>query len=243
MGHRRDHVDRRLRQRVARGAALARSNWASTSSTPRWCTAMGTARNWSAGWSTKRRERSISQPRFRRRTGSGPRRRASGSKRHFRATTSCVARKRACRISASSASTCCSFTSGIRSGLDRDEWRRAFEDLKTQGKVRAFGISINNHQPDSALGIIETGLIDAVQVIYNIFDQSPERNLFPACIKHNIGVLARVPLDEGALDRAYHRRHRFPGRRFPQSSISAATERSRWPSAWPRWFATWSWKT
>jgi len=81
----------------------------------------------------------------------------------------------------------------------RDEWKRAFEDLKTQGKVRAFGISINNHQPDSALGIIETGLIDTVQVIYNIFDQSPERNLFPACIRHNIGVLARVPLDEGAL--------------------------------------------
>ena len=82
---------------------------------------------------------------------------------------------------------------------DREEWRRAFEDLKTQGKVRAFGVSINNHEPDSALGIIETGLIDAVQVIYNIFDQSPERHLFPACIRHNIGVLARVPLDEGAL--------------------------------------------
>jgi aryl-alcohol dehydrogenase-like predicted oxidoreductase len=81
----------------------------------------------------------------------------------------------------------------------RDEWKRAFEDLKSQGKVRSFGVSINNHQPDSALGIIETGLIDAVQVIYNIFDQSPERNLFPACLKHNIGVLARVPLDEGAL--------------------------------------------
>jgi len=81
----------------------------------------------------------------------------------------------------------------------REEWRRAFEDLKTQGKVRAFGVSLNNHEPDSALGIIETGLIDTVQVIYNIFDQSPERNLFPACIKHNIGVLARVPLDEGAL--------------------------------------------
>jgi aryl-alcohol dehydrogenase-like predicted oxidoreductase len=81
----------------------------------------------------------------------------------------------------------------------RDEWKCAFEDLKTQGKVRAVGISINNHDPDSALGIIETGLIDVVQVIYNIFDQSPERNLFPACIKHNVGVLARVPLDEGAL--------------------------------------------
>jgi aryl-alcohol dehydrogenase-like predicted oxidoreductase len=83
--------------------------------------------------------------------------------------------------------------------LDRDEWRRAFEDLKSSGKVRAVGVSINDHQPDSALGIIETGLIDTVQVIYNIFDQTPERNLFPACIRNKIGVLARVPFDEGAL--------------------------------------------
>jgi aryl-alcohol dehydrogenase-like predicted oxidoreductase len=83
--------------------------------------------------------------------------------------------------------------------LGRDEFPRAIEDLKAQGKVRAFGISINDHQPDTALGIIETGLIDTVQVIYNIFDQSPERELFPACIRHNIGVLARVPFDEGSL--------------------------------------------
>jgi aryl-alcohol dehydrogenase-like predicted oxidoreductase len=80
-----------------------------------------------------------------------------------------------------------------------DEWRRAIEDLKKSGKVRAFGISINDHQPDSALEIIKTGLIDTVQVIYNIFDQSPEENLFPLCQRENIGVLARVPLDEGAL--------------------------------------------
>jgi len=82
---------------------------------------------------------------------------------------------------------------------DREEWRRAFEDLKSQGKVRAFGISINNHQPDTALGIIATGLIDSVQVIYNIFDRSPEENLFPECVRNHIGVIVRVPLDEGAL--------------------------------------------
>ncbi|MEO8027983.1 MAG: aldo/keto reductase [Bryobacteraceae bacterium] len=80
-----------------------------------------------------------------------------------------------------------------------DEWRRAIEDLKKAGKVRHFGISINDHQPDSALEAIRTGLIDTVQVIYNIFDQTPEVTLFPLCIEHNIGVLARVPLDEGAL--------------------------------------------
>jgi aryl-alcohol dehydrogenase-like predicted oxidoreductase len=83
--------------------------------------------------------------------------------------------------------------------LDHDDWRRAFADLKSSGKVRAVGISINDHQPDTALGIIETGLIDTVQVIYNIFDQTPEAQLFPACLRHGVGVLARVPFDEGSL--------------------------------------------
>jgi len=83
--------------------------------------------------------------------------------------------------------------------IGRDAWRRAFETLKASGKVRYVGISINDYQPDSAIGIIETGLIDTVQVIYNIFDQTPERALFPACLQHNIGVLARVPFDEGSL--------------------------------------------
>jgi aryl-alcohol dehydrogenase-like predicted oxidoreductase len=83
--------------------------------------------------------------------------------------------------------------------VGREEWRKAFEVLKSSGKVRAVGVSINDHQPDSGIGIIETGLIDSVQVIYNIFDQTPEANLFPACIKHNIGVIARVPFDEGSL--------------------------------------------
>ena len=83
--------------------------------------------------------------------------------------------------------------------IGRDEWRRGFEDLQRSGKVKAVGVSINDHQPDSALELIETGLIDTVQVIYNIFDQSPGRNLFPLCQKRNIGVLARVPLDEGSL--------------------------------------------
>lgn len=83
--------------------------------------------------------------------------------------------------------------------VERDDWKRAIEDLKASGKVRYFGISINDHQPDSAISAIETGLIDTVQVIYNVFDQSPERALFPICQQKNIGVIARVPLDEGAL--------------------------------------------
>ena len=83
--------------------------------------------------------------------------------------------------------------------LSSDTWKRAFEELKKQGKARFVGVSINDHQPDSALELIRTGLIDTVQVIYNIFDQTPEEKLFPLCLERNIGVLARVPLDEGAL--------------------------------------------
>jgi aryl-alcohol dehydrogenase-like predicted oxidoreductase len=83
--------------------------------------------------------------------------------------------------------------------INDSDWRRAFDDLKHSGKVRAVGISINDHQPDSALEIVRTGLIDTVQVIYNVFDQTPARNLFPLCQSANVGVLARVPLDEGAL--------------------------------------------
>jgi len=79
------------------------------------------------------------------------------------------------------------------------EWRRAIEDLKRSGKVRYFGISISEHEPDTALEALRTGSIQAVQVIYNIFDQTPEQQLFPLCQKLNIGVLARVPLDEGGL--------------------------------------------
>jgi|SRR5271157_3369334 len=83
--------------------------------------------------------------------------------------------------------------------LDRDDWRRAFQDLKRSGKVQAVGISVTEHEPDTVLDALRTGLIDAVQVIYNIFDQAPERALFPLCIERNVGVLARVPLDEGGL--------------------------------------------
>lgn len=82
---------------------------------------------------------------------------------------------------------------------DRDEWKRAFEDLKKSGKAKAVGVSLNAGDPDSGLALIRTGMCDSVQVVYNIFDQSPNANLLPLCKELNVGVLARVPLDEGAL--------------------------------------------
>lgn len=80
-----------------------------------------------------------------------------------------------------------------------DDWKKAVEKLKADGKVKHFGISVNRWEPDNVLMTLRTGLIDSVQVIYNIFDQNPEDNLFPLCRELNIGVIARVPFDEGTL--------------------------------------------
>lgn len=79
------------------------------------------------------------------------------------------------------------------------DWLAGIEKLKQQGKIRHFGISLGEHTPDNGIRAVETGLVDTVQVIYNIFDQSPEDRLFPLCQKHQVGVLARVPFDEGGL--------------------------------------------
>ena len=91
-----------------------------------------------------------------------------------------------------------------------EEWHSAFEKLKRDGKVWHFGISVTEHDPDDSLKMIDTGEIDAVQVIYNIFDQSPERALFPKCQQKNVGVIVRVPFDEGSLTGAITEQTTFP---------------------------------
>jgi aryl-alcohol dehydrogenase-like predicted oxidoreductase len=78
-------------------------------------------------------------------------------------------------------------------------WQRALGALKDEGLVRALGISVNRWQPANVLRALDTGLIDTVQVVYNVFDQNPEDELFPYCQKHDIGIIARVPFDEGSL--------------------------------------------
>ncbi|MBV8225314.1 MAG: aldo/keto reductase, partial [Verrucomicrobia bacterium] len=79
------------------------------------------------------------------------------------------------------------------------DWLDAIQKLKEQGKIKNFGVSINDYQPENAIRLIETGVVDTVQVIYNIFEQSPEDRLFPTCQQHQIGVIVRVALDEGGL--------------------------------------------
>ncbi|HWY87165.1 MAG TPA: aldo/keto reductase, partial [Gemmataceae bacterium] len=93
----------------------------------------------------------------------------------------------------------------------RDErWQRAVGELKREGLARAIGISLNRWEPWNALESLRTGLIDSVQVVYNIFDQAPEDELFPACRELGIGVIARVPFDEGTLTGQLTKESRWP---------------------------------
>jgi aryl-alcohol dehydrogenase-like predicted oxidoreductase len=78
-------------------------------------------------------------------------------------------------------------------------WKRAVEELKREKLITSFGISVNRWEPVNVLRALDSGLVDCVQVVYNIFDQNPEDELFPYCQQHGIAILARVPFDEGSL--------------------------------------------
>lgn len=98
--------------------------------------------------------------------------------------------------------------------VERTEWIEAIAKLRQQGKIRHVGISINDYQPANVIKALRTGQIDAVQVIYNIFEQAPNDELYPVCQELNIGVLARVPFDEGGLTGAI-----TPDTVFPQDDF------------------------
>ena len=94
--------------------------------------------------------------------------------------------------------------------LDDDRWIHKLTDLKRQGLIHAFGISLNRWGPWNGVRAVESGFVDAVQVIYNIFDQNPQDDLFPACREHNVGIIARVPFDEGTLTGTLTLESRWP---------------------------------
>lgn len=83
--------------------------------------------------------------------------------------------------------------------VEDDRWRRKMESLKDRGLIHAVGISLNRWEPWNGVKTVRSGAVDAVQVIYNIFDQNPEDDLFPACDEMDVAVIARVPFDEGTL--------------------------------------------
>ena len=96
------------------------------------------------------------------------------------------------------------------SWTDEPDFRSTVEQLKHDGWIRFFGLSINRWEPENGIKALRTGLVDVVQVIYNIFDQAPEDELFPVCQELNVGVIARVPLDEGSLGGKMTLKTRFP---------------------------------
>jgi aryl-alcohol dehydrogenase-like predicted oxidoreductase len=113
---------------------------------------------------------------------------------------------------------------------DDERWQRAVDDLKRERLARAIGISVNRWEPWNVLRTLRTGLIDAVEVIYNIFDQAPEDELFPVCRELNVAVIARVPLDEGSLTGTLTRDSRWPsgdwrGLYFVKENLDATVER------------------
>ncbi len=105
---------------------------------------------------------------------------------------------------------------------DDPGWQRAIRDLKDSGLVGGFGISVNRGEPANVIRALDTGLVDAVQVVYNIFDQAPEDVLFPYCQAHDIAIIARVPFDEGSLTGALTPESRWPEGDFRNTYFNPA---------------------
>jgi aryl-alcohol dehydrogenase-like predicted oxidoreductase len=114
---------------------------------------------------------------------------------------------------------------------DDPTWQRTVDDLRRQGLVRGVGVSVNRWEPANVLRTLRTGLIDAVQVIYNIFDQAPEDELFPLCRERGAAVIARVPFDEGTLTGTLTLDSRWPegdwrNSYFVPENLKASVERA-----------------
>ena len=117
------------------------------------------------------------------------------------------------------------------SWLEDDRWVKKMDELRRQGKIRAVGISINRWEPWNGVQAVRSGLIDAVQVIYNIFDQNPEDELFPACQEMDVAVIARVPFDEGSLTGTLNLDSKWPqgdwrNTYFVPENLKASVERA-----------------
>jgi aryl-alcohol dehydrogenase-like predicted oxidoreductase len=93
---------------------------------------------------------------------------------------------------------------------DDDRWIRTMDDLKREGLIEGVGVSVNRWEPNNVLKTLRTGVVDAVQVIYNIFDQAPKDELFPLCRELDVAVIARVPFDEGTLTGTLSRDSTWP---------------------------------
>lgn len=123
-----------------------------------------------------------------------------------------------------------------------DDLFATLERLKTSGKVRAIGISTTESYPECVIGALESGVVDSVQVIFNLFEQHPRETILPACERHGVGVIARVPFDEGALTGKFGPETRFGSDDFRsiyfrEGNLAATVERVERIRAWKeeRW--------
>ena len=112
-----------------------------------------------------------------------------------------------------------------------ERWQRAVEDLKAEGIVGGIGISVNRWEPTNGMLAARTGLIDAIQVIYNIFDQAPQDELLPYCAENGVAVIARVPFDEGTLTGTLTKATTWPegdwrGTYFVPENLNASVDRA-----------------
>ena len=117
------------------------------------------------------------------------------------------------------------------SWVEDDRWARKLDELRSQGLIQSVGISINRWEPANAVKAVRSGLVDAVQVIYNIFDQNPEDELFPACAEQDVAVIARVPFDEGTLTGTLTKDSTWPegdwrNNYFVPENLSASVDRA-----------------
>jgi aryl-alcohol dehydrogenase-like predicted oxidoreductase len=103
---------------------------------------------------------------------------------------------------------------------DDDGWSNMLDSLKRQGLISACGISLNRHEPWNGIKAVNSGKIDSVQVVYNIFDQNPEDELFPACVENDVAIIARVPFDEGTLTGNLTKETTFPPEDFRHNYFS-----------------------
>lgn len=115
--------------------------------------------------------------------------------------------------------------------VEDDRWAKKMDELRSQGLVGAVGISLNRWEPWNGVQAVRSGLIDAVQVIYNIFDQNPEDDLFPACAEQDVAIIARVPFDEGTLTGKLTLESRWPkgdwrNTYFVPDNLKASVERA-----------------
>ncbi len=105
--------------------------------------------------------------------------------------------------------------------FEDDRWLKKLEDLRAQKLFSAIGLSLNRWEPWNGVKAVKSGMIDAVQVIYNIFDQNPEDELFPACRENGVAVIARVPFDEGSLTGTLTKDTKFPEEDWRSKYFSA----------------------